>query len=260
MSDAALLVSLLLGLETEVSAGALSAQATKLFRAKQYEAACPLFQRVTELTPTGGSAFGDYGLCLARAGNRRSDAIAAFYRAIALSGSDAKLRKAVYHNLGQIVRHPLESHVPGPTEEGALAELEGKLPLCKIYEPARGCDRPVWACYSDGGNYARFGRDPKALAQKAWDPMLSTTEATSVIDGEILVVRDEDSESARSGWHTCYFEVVCQVVWADACAGRIGYSCNIAIGASRWASAETGGPDEVECTPTRTESGELKLR
>jgi hypothetical protein len=117
----------------------------------------------------------------------------------------------------------------------------------------------VWACYSGYRNFARFGREPKSLATRAWDPGLYAYEATTVIDGEILVVEDEASETARSGWSACYHKVNCSVVWADACAGRVGYSCSIAIGAPR------GGPypdglDSVECRPTRTESGELTLQ
>src|SRR5262245_49162131 len=112
MSDLALLVTLLLQLDTSANPATLSTQAQRLYRAKQYQAACPLYERVTELVPDRAAAWGDYGLCLARLGNRRQDAITATYRALGVSGSDARVRKAAYHNLGQVLGETFPSHVP----------------------------------------------------------------------------------------------------------------------------------------------------
>ena len=242
------------------SAAALTQQATKLFRQKKYAEACPLFQRVTELAPERGAAWGDYGLCLARLG-QATEAVTATYKAIGLSGSDAKVRKAAYHNLGSILRHSFPSHLPGPTEEGTLAELEGELPRCEIFDPVPGCAQRAWACFSLGDRrdgLARFARDPRTIVQKPWPESNAWVDPKTVLDNEVLVLGDGALETFRSGLSICHSTISCRVVWADACNGRIGYQCDVAIGTPSYESLPEGG--EVPCDERSTESGELSFR
>jgi hypothetical protein len=259
--DSLLLVSLLFGLDSAPNAAAIARQATALYRAKRYEAACPLFRQVTELAPARGAAWGDYGLCLARLG-RNQEALEATYRAITLSGSDSKSRNAAYHNLGKVLGHTFPSHVPGPTEEGPLAELEGMLPRCEIFDPVPTCDRRAWGCFwglGGGIELARFARDPRSIAAKSWPQANSGYDAIRVVlDGDVLVMTDEATEATRAGPTACRFSVACRVVWADACAGRVGYSCDVAIGLSP-GEAWPDGVEDVPCSNRSTRTGELKL-
>ena len=240
------------------NAGALSRQATKLYAQKKYDAACPLFQQVTELVPERGAALGDYGLCLARLG-RSAEAIAVTYKAISLSGSDVKTRKAAYHNLGSILRSNFPSHLPGPTEEGTLAELEGALPRCEIFDPVPGCGQRAWACFSSDfkrGGLARFARDPRSIAQKPWPESNAWVDPKTVLDGDVLVIGDEAIETYRSGLRICHAQIQCRIVWADACNGRIGYDCTLDLDAPDYESIPSGDVD-VPCVNHSTQSGEL---
>lgn len=238
------------------SAAALSQRATQLYRQKKYVEACPLFEQVTQLTPERGAAWGDYGLCLARLG-QTNEAIAATYKAIGLSGSSAATRKAAYYNLGSVLHHDFPSHIPGPTEEASLAELEGELPRCEIFDAVPGCNQRAFACFSRSG-LARFARDPRAIAQKPWPESNAWVDPKTVLDNEVLVVGDGAVETFRSGLSICHSTITCHVVWADACNGRIGYQCDVAIGNPDYDSLPAEG--EVPCTERRTESGELNFK
>jgi hypothetical protein len=249
------------GLAGATNATALARQATKLFQQKKYAAACPLFQQVTELAPKQGAAWGDYGLCLARLGQPTA-AIAATYKAISLSGSDAKSRKAAYYNLGWVLQHTFPSHIPGPTEEGTLAELEGELPGCQIFDPVPGCDQRAWACFSPGygpPGLARFARDPRTIARKPWPEPNTFIDPKTVVDQDVLVIGNGSEESYHSGLHVCHSAVTCRVVWADACNGRVGYQCDIAIGPQDYDSLAADAQD-VPCDSHSTEIGELLFR
>jgi hypothetical protein len=249
------------GIGKAPSVTALTQQATKLFRQKKYAEACPLFQQVTALAPERGAAWGDYGLCLARLG-QSTEAIAATYEAIGLSGSDARARKAAYHNLGSILHYPFPSHIPGPTEEGTLAELEGELPRCEIFDAVPGCDQRAWACFSPGygpPGLARFARDPRTIAQKPWPQSNAWVDPKTVLDNEVLVMGDGAEETFRSGLSICHSAITCRVVWADACKGRIGYQCDIATGTPDYDSLPEGA-GEVPCDSRSTESGELTFK
>jgi hypothetical protein len=263
MVELAFLVGLLFQLGPSTDPKQVAAEAQKLYRAKQYASACPLFERLTELTPTRGSAWGDYGLCLAKLGNKRQEAIAASYRAISLSGSDARARKAVYYNLGQVIGEVFPSHVPGPTEEGPLAELEGLLPRCELFDSVPGCDQRAWACYNDlgaGTRLGRFGRDPRTFAKKSWPAMEWSEEPRVLLDKDVLVMSEESSESYRSGDHACFYSVGCRVVWADACGGRIGYTCNLAKGPTPHEIGQRGLSGSSECVKLPSVSGEISIR
>jgi hypothetical protein len=259
MSDFSALLTLLFQVTT-TSPAALTAQANKLYRSKQYELACPLFERVTELTPERASAWGDYGLCLARLGKRQKDAVDAEYRAITLS-RDVSVRKAAYYNLGHFLGQSFPSHVPGPTEEGTLADLEGELPRCELFDALPGCAERVWACYQDTGpTLGRFGRDPGALAKQSFPESEWRQEPEPVLAGDVLVMKEESSESTRSGLTFCFYTTSCRVVWADACRGRIGYTCDLAQGPDISELAQSGIDGDSPCTPLPAVSGELKLR
>jgi len=240
------------------SASALAAQATRLYRAKQYQAACPLFRQVTELAPTRGAAFGDYGLCLARLGQRQA-ALTATYEAVLRSSSDVKSRRAAYYNLGTILGQTFPSHVPGPTEEGPLAELEGPLARCEIFDPVPGCDRRAWGCfasYGGGLELGRFARDPRTIASKDFPRSNDWDDPQVLLDRDVLVLSDGYTEYSRAGPSSCRFSVACRVVWADACAGHIGYVCDVAVGPS---AGEVSSEGDEPCVRRPTFAGEIKL-
>ena len=244
------------------SSAALTQRATSLFHQKKYEAACPLFQRVTELEQGRAAAWGDYGLCLARLGGHWTDAIAATYQAIGLSGSDAKLRKAAYYNLGKVLEKTFPSHIPGPTEEGTLAELEGALPSCEIFDAVPGCNQRAWGCFSDGvglDGLARFARDPRTIAQKPWPVSNAYVDPETILDKDVLVLSGGALGAARSGFGACASAVACRIVWADACNGRVGYQCDITIQRPKDDSLTEGG-EPVPCVIHSTETGELIIQ
>jgi len=213
------------------------------------------------LTPDRAPAWGDYGLCLARLG-RSTESIAATYQAILLSGSNVATRKTAYHNLGSVLHSTFPSHIPGPTEEGTLVELEGALPRCEIFDPVPGCDQRAWACFSaglGGGGLARFARDPRTIAQKPWPESNAWVDPKTVLDKDVLVLGDSAIETSRGGPAICHGTISCRVVWADACNGRIGYQCEVARGALDY-DLIPADATEVACVEHSTESGELSFK
>jgi len=254
------LLSLLFGLDGAPSATVLTQRANALYRAKRYLEACTLFQQVTELAPAKGAAWGDLGLCMSRLPDQRAFAVTFSHQAILLSGGDAKTRKAVYYNLGRHLAATHPSHVPGPSEEGPLAELEGELPQCELYDAVPGCDRRVWGCSSWRSSdltLTRFAHDPRTIARKPWPEGNTVYDDISVMLGrDVLVLEDGQTETYRSGTSICRFGVACRVVWADACNGRVGYYCETKTGLRE---GETPPADDNPCTVTSRHAGEIKL-
>src|SRR4051812_16342809 len=164
---------------------ALSAQATKLYKAKRYAQACPLFERVTALEPGNGRAWTDLGLCLARLGNG-VEATAVNRKAIAVSADDARVRKAAYFNLAKLSAAAIPSHVPGPTED-LLRDLEGPTPRCEVFDAPAGCAKAVWGCFAGYG--VRLGLDPRTLVDKKVPEIdLSSEDVEPVVDGNGVVL------------------------------------------------------------------------
>lgn len=254
------LLSLLFGLDAAPNATQLAQRANKLYRAKRYLEACTLFQQVTELTPLKGPAWGDLGLCVSQLPEQRALALATSYQAILLSNTDEKARKAVYYNLGRFLAATYPSHVPGPTEEGPLAELEGELPQCELFDAVAGCDRGVWVCSSWRSadlTLARFARDPRTIAPKPWpDGNTEYGDISVMLGRDVLVLEDGQTETYRSGTSVCRFGVSCRVVWPDACTGRVGYYCETRTGVP---VTEAPPAEENPCTVTSRHAGELRL-
>ncbi len=105
---------LLLVTSANPKAEKLHKEATAAFRAKKYAVACPKFEEVTRLEPSG-AAWADLGLCLQRLG-KNDEAIAANHQAIAIG--DEKDRLHAYYNLGQL---GVRVKVPGDLECAPLA-------------------------------------------------------------------------------------------------------------------------------------------
>jgi hypothetical protein len=233
----------------------LSAQATKLYKAKRYAEACPLFERVATLEPASGRALTDLGLCLARWG-READAIAANRRAIAASAADGRVRKAAYFNLATLSKAAIPSHVPGPTED-LLRDREGVTPRCEVFDAPVGCAKAVWGCFS--GEALRLGLDPRALVDKKPPSVdLSEQDAEPVVDGDAVLL--SPWPALGSNPPPCdQHKLVCRVVWADACNARAGVACQ-----ESWerepSRADDDGEGEDHCPPAKVLVRELTLR
>jgi hypothetical protein len=232
---------------------ALSAQATKLYKAKRYAEACPLFGRVTSLEPANGRAWTDLGLCLARRG-QGAEAIAANRKAIAVSAVDERVRKAAYFNLAKLSGAGIPSHVPGPTED-LLRDLEGPTPRCEVFDAPVGCDRAVWGCVS--GESMRVGLDPRTLVRKKPPKVdISEEDVEPVIDGDaVLLSPTQQWGNGPSGCEHHHLE--CHVVWADACNARAAVACE-----ASWVRGPSRGDEDDEdgCPPAKALVRELTLR
>lgn len=118
------------------SAKEIRAEATKLYQARRYEAACKAFRRAATLAPEDPAIAADVGLCLMKL-NDFDPAIAETLRAIRLARpggprDDPRTRRNAYYNLKQLRRG-----------EGVAVPREG---TCGALPLAPGCDRPVHAC------------------------------------------------------------------------------------------------------------------
>jgi hypothetical protein len=255
------LALLLFDLDAAANTKLLAQRANQLYRAENYAEACPLFQQVTELTPSRGAAWAELGLCLARVPAARALAVALTQQAILLSPRDAKTRKAAYYNLGRFLGETYPSHVPGPTEEGPLAEVEGYLPQCELFDRVPGCDRQAWGCSSRRSSdttLARFALDPRTIAKESWpDTNLADTDLKVLLARDVLAMSDGWTDVYRSGTTTCRFGISCRVVWADACNARLGYYCETQVGPS---VSDPLVSDLTPCTVSSREAGELVLR
>jgi hypothetical protein len=235
---------------------ALSAQATKLYKAKRYAKACPLFERVTALEPANGRAWTDLGLCLARWGHE-ADAIAANRKAVAVSGDDERVRKAAYFNLAKLSNVAIPSHVPGPTED-LLRDLVGPTPRCEVFDAPAGCAKAVWGCFA--GEVMRLGLDPRTLAGKKPPKVdLSDEDVEPVVDGDGVIL------SAVAAWGSgpsgCdHHQIECHVVWADACNARAAVACEASWVRGPSRGDEDDEDDEDGCPPAKALVRELILR
>jgi hypothetical protein len=241
------------------NAAALTARATKLYRAKQYDEACPLFEQVTAFAPRSAAAWADLGLCLGKLEGRAADAVAANRQAIALGGGNAKIRKAAMFNLAKLAGAELSSHVPGPTED-PLRDLEGITARCEIYDPAPGCSKPVWGCFSPDirGDLVRLALDPRKVVDKKFptlEPIVDPDdEPEPLLDGG-AVVRSMRYLTVASTDSCDHLEVECRVVWADACAARAGVACT-----SQWTEGAEEGYEAEACPEPEVLVREIVLR
>jgi hypothetical protein len=232
---------------------ALSAKATKLYKAKHYTEACPIFERVTALEPANGRAWTDLGLCLGRWGHEE-DAVAANHKAIAASAGDERARKAAYFNLAKLSNVSIRSHLPGPTED-VLRDLEGPTPRCEVFDAPVGCASAVWGCFQ--GYYVRLGLDPHRLVrEKPVEVDLSGEDVEPVAGGDAVPV------SAPPGWgggpSTCdHHKLECRIVWADACSARAGVVCD-----DSWepGPSRVDDDEQADCPAPKVLVRELTLR
>jgi hypothetical protein len=244
-------------------AAAMTARATKLYRAKKYESACPLFEKVTTLAPQSGSAWADLGLCLGKLPNRGAAAVAANRKAIALSPGNARLRKAALYNLAKLENSAISSHIPGPTED-LLRDLEGRTPRCEIYDPAPGCAKGVWGCFSMDirGHFERLALDPRKIATKKLprDDLDLEDGSGPLFDGDMLVRGRSTLNPDYDGGDGCNrLEIGCRVIWADACAARAGIACESRPARTAVSDLYDQG-DEEECADAEIEVSEVPLR
>jgi hypothetical protein len=125
----------------------LRTQATKLYRARKYDQACPLYERAVQLAPEHGPTLADWGLCLQRQG-KRDEARKADLRALAASDGAPKTRAGVYFNLSEFhdatpreIR--LESH---PYPRGFYLDIAAGGPCAPLPSSEPGCTQALFAC------------------------------------------------------------------------------------------------------------------
>jgi hypothetical protein len=244
------------------NAGALAARATKLYRAKEYDEACALFQQVTALTPKSASAWADLGLCLGKLEGRAADAVAANRKAIAFSAGKPNIRKAAMFNLAKLEGSEVKSYIPGPTED-PLRDLEGTTAPCEIYDRAPGCAKPVWGCFAFDipHDSVRLALDPRKIVGKAF-PKVETVidpdqDPEPILDGNV-VLRSMTYLSIGGSADGCdHLSVECSVVWADACAARAGIACT-----TRWVEGPSNYDegDDDRCPDAEVLVREIALR
>ncbi|MFY1832013.1 tetratricopeptide repeat protein [Myxococcus fulvus] len=190
-------------------AAALRAQAQKAYDAKQFAKACPLFEKLTRLSPQDGATWADLSLCLFRAKKKREALDAARH---AVRWGDEKTRKNTYFNLDKF-----------GGEDRALTR-DGDAPCAKAHLPA--CGETAWLCpdpYSDlyrtsgstsGGSYS--------AVFLCSTPQSPEAEGCSTIDlGQTQDTFAGDSDDSPG----VYSFKGCAVVAVDPCERRLGLSC-----------------------------------
>ncbi|MFP2958223.1 tetratricopeptide repeat protein [Myxococcus sp. 1LA] len=131
-------------------AEALRTRATRLYRAKKLEEACPLFERAAQLAPEHGPTLADLGLCLQKQG-RKSQALAIFLRALKVSGADARTRANVYFNLAAFhdVTPEALTLEHEPTPRGHYLSIRATGPCADLPSSEPSCGSVLQACLSE---------------------------------------------------------------------------------------------------------------
>jgi hypothetical protein len=74
--------------------------ALALYKKKQFDAACPLFESVAQAQPKNAAVWGDLGLCELKRGTAESESASIHASRMAVRFGDERIRKAAYYNLG----------------------------------------------------------------------------------------------------------------------------------------------------------------
>lgn len=188
---------------------ALAEQATRLYRAKDYKRACPIFQQVTALTPDSAPAWNDLALCELRF-RRFEEAYAAVARAIALG--DLAERKKAYFNLSLLA--------PGlqAGEDG-----EGCAPVPAV----PGCPRRLFRCNhqeQSGGGHQGARSETMSLGRSEAEARDGGFELQTVnVDLSWTPIPPEGYTGCLEGGT----DEQCAVVWIDACKARVATVCKV---------------------------------
>jgi hypothetical protein len=226
------------------SAAAQRIEATRLFRAKQYEAACPKFEAAVRLAPDAPALLADLALCEFRLGH--DDVARELNRkVIALETGPARLgdreasrnRRHAYYNLAQ-----LEKERVGGGSNGAV--------VCGPLAAELGCSKQFFACSisREDGWAARlltttgvrialdassaqvedgdFGDPDFAALRRPFDPL-----PVKIAPGDNVTYLERYEEEGR-GDVVYNGDFGCQLAYANACSGLVGLVCTGSKGTS----------------------------
>ncbi|MCP3060157.1 hypothetical protein LXT21_15340 [Myxococcus sp. K38C18041901] len=192
-------------------AAALRAQAQKAYDAKQFAKACPLFEKLTKLSPQDGAAWSDLSLCLFRAKKKPAAFDAARH---AVRWGDEKTRKNTYFNLDKFGGGDRVF-----TREGYDAACEkAQLPECA--ETAWLCPDRYADLYRTSGSTSGGAYSAEYLCST---PQGSDPEGCTLIDLGFT----QDTFAGNSDESPGIFTFKsCNIVAVDPCTRRLGLTCS----------------------------------
>jgi hypothetical protein len=163
----------LLSLTAAANPESLDQQALRLFKAKKYKEACPLFRQIAEQRKTG-TAWADLGLCELRRGDEKEGRLATLraFRA----GNDLDRQHAAFN----WDSFHIEPALALRTDD--LHQHDGEIRGCRWLtkpdeEKALGCDQGIWACV-EVQEISPAGREPACGEQSSAVAALGTSPAT----------------------------------------------------------------------------------
>ncbi|MFZ5444584.1 MAG: tetratricopeptide repeat protein [Myxococcota bacterium] len=176
-------LALLLLVAAPPSVTELRAQATRAFREKRFDVACPLFEQAVKLAPTHAATLADYGLCLARQG-RTADALRVDREALrhATGERSAAVRRNVYFNLARL-------EAPPETPSGCTRRFARLETTTSSAGTGGGVE---WTT-------VRLAHDTGALASEALADQGDEPIADGVHDGGVLVLHTRFQEFVLGG-------------------------------------------------------------
>jgi hypothetical protein len=172
-------------------------KALALFKKKEFDAACPLFESAARAQPRNGAIWGDLGLCEVKRGTGESMAASVHASRLAIRFGDERVRKAAYYNLGLA------------SERESLAS-DG----CTVLSapPEAECSQTAVACTkrwtTSGIVYQQFGTVAfvaltEGEAKTACDAVSELDPHPDATDAGIIL--EEGSENSCGSWCAGHF-------------------------------------------------------
>lgn len=208
----------------------LRAKAEKTFAAGDVVSACLLAEKVAELAPDDASSQLDLGFCRFKQDDRK-EGRAATFKAIAL-GND-KVRRDAYFNLGAFNEAPEVADVlGGPTASSSCGQFVA-VDRCTV--PLRWCT----VAWNNGGKSLEESTEERVVSASKTEAIECAEEVdrASLLalagrgsqrpDVACATVTESSTVTRRSpdGAATIIPSETCKVVYANACAGRVGLYC-----------------------------------
>ncbi|WP_426746153.1 hypothetical protein VZQ01_38885 [Myxococcus faecalis] len=191
-------------------AATLRAQAQKAYDAKQFAKACPLFEKLTQLSPQDGAAWADLSLCLFRAKKKPAALDAARH---AVRWGDEKTRKSTYFNLDKF-----------GGEDGVFTRDGDDAPCKKAHLPA--CAETAWLCADP---YSDLYRTSGETSGGSYSAVFLCSEPQSSEGGGCTTIDLGGSQDTFAGTSDdspgIYSFKGCTVVAVDPCERRLGLAC-----------------------------------
>ena len=219
-----------------VLAASAPQSARQLYRAEDYDRACPLFEKETRLRSRDASAWADLARCEEKRGDREK---ARHANAMAIRWGDERARKNAYLNLWRI---DATVSFPHPADDA---------PRCQVLRaaPELDCPRELRSCvYGQRGlgakgqglhTYVKLdpceGRcEPLPRPPEVIDSKHLNVEAQRTFEGNRVLLRHDIVEfkcnKLEDGSDICGLahgedEQECDIVSVDPCNQRVGYVC-----------------------------------